>query len=91
VSDIRNQKEHLSHFLIRRRSQVVLLITFTPYPPSMITSWICSPWINTKMVGHWLSKTIGLFVGLTKTLVPNDCRSGEQVPTIVPVTWIIGN
>ena len=68
VSAIRNQKGHGSHSGMPKVSQVLLLMTFTPDPPSIIVPVISLPFTITVIVGLLVSTTAGPSSGLEKNV-----------------------
>ena len=69
VSVIRNQKGHGSHSRMPKVSHVLLLMTFTPDPPSVIVLAISLPFTITVIAGLLVSTTAGPSSGLEKNVV----------------------
>ena len=66
VFAIRSQNGHACHFVMPSRAWVVLLITFTPEPPSTMLPGISWPWMITLIVSLCSSIIVGPLTGLMK-------------------------
>ena len=77
---ILNQKGHSSQSRMPKVSHVLLLMTFTPEPPSKIVPTISSPFTINVIVGLLVSTTKGPSSGLEKNA---DAGAGFGSVTVV--------
>ena len=68
MSAILSQKGHSSHSQMPKVSHALLLMTFTPEPPSIIVPTISFPFTITVFAGLLVSTTAGPSSGLEKNI-----------------------